>query len=272
MIDIENLARPDVLAMPTYEDLVTENTELLKQLIPDYQPLESDPYMLLVESFSYRELYLRAEFNNRLSGLLLLYAQGNNLDTVAASYYGLNRLAGETDKAFRTRILVSLDGYSTAGSIESYQFHTRSVSAMIDDVLVFSPEKGTVNVVIASFNNDITPELITAVEEKLNSKKVRPITDLVQVNVATEKPVEVNANVVIFNIDDQDSIKQKIIENFSGQLNIGEDLTYSQMIRNCHVNGVYKVTLTNHDTDIDCAETHIIKIVGIHLTFSKFES
>lgn len=271
MIDIANLEKPDVLHMPSYESLVTENTALLKELIPNYQPLESDPYMLLVEAFSYRELHLRAEFNNRLASLLLVYATGNTLDAIAMSYYGVERLENEGDEAFKLRISGSLDSYSTAGSEESYEFHARSVSSIIDDVLVFSPEKGVVKVVLASFKNEITPELIATVEEKLNAKKVRPITDQVLVNIATEKQIIIETNMMIFNIDDQDKIKAKVIKNFSGQLNIGEDLTYSQMIKNCHVEGVYKVTLTSHDSDVICADTEIIKVSAINLTFSKFE-
>ena len=272
MIDIANIERPDILDMPTYEALVTENTELLKQLVPDYQPLESDPYQLLIEAFSYRELHLRTQFNNRLTRLLLVYASGNDLDVIAASYYGLERLKDEEDKPFKLRILGSLDGYSTAGSIESYEFHASSVSAVIEDVLVFSPEKGVVKIVLASFNDEITPALIAQVEEKVNATKVRPVTDEVLVEIAAEKVVIIDADIVTFNIDDEADIRSTVIDNFSSQLSIGEDLTYSQMIKNCHTEGVYKVTLTNHGADIICNETQIIKISEINLTFSKFEA
>jgi len=273
MININNIAPADVLQIPDYQTLVDENVAILQQLIPDYQPLESDDHMLLIEAFSYRELHLRQLFNNKLKRLLLLYATGNDLD-LAAVPYGVERLDNETDDEFRNRVLKSLDGHSTAGSQESYEFHAYSVSSDIDDVNAFSPEKGKVTVALASFEDEsdleiITPELITQVDTALNETKVRPITDEVTVVKATINGVAIVAQIFIFNMDDEAAITEKIINNFATKLKIGQVLTYSQLIRYLHVDGVFKVNLISHDADIACGDDEILKINNIDLTFES---
>ena len=275
MNDFNNMITPDVLQMPNYQTLVDENLAILQQLITDYQPLESDHYMLLIEAFAYRELHLRQLFNNRLKSLLLPYATGNDLDLVA-TFYGVERLTDETDSELRARTLKSLDGHSTAGSAESYEFHAYSVSSDIDDVKAFSPAAGKVTVVLASFQDEsegdiITPELITLVDTALNATKVRPITDDVTVVKATTNNIAIVAEIILFNIDDEAAITDKIIDHFATTLKIGQTLTHSQLIRFLHVDGVYKVNLTSHNADIACGDDEILKISSVNLTFTSAE-
>lgn len=272
-----NLPTPDVLEMPSYQVVLQENMALLQSVLPHYQPLASDDFSLVLEAFAYRELHLRQAFNNRLRASMLLYAQGNDLD-VEAVRYGVQRLDAEADAPFRTRIFSSLHGHSTAGSHESYQYHAKSVSSLIDDVHTFSPQKGKVTVVIASFTPDsvdddgeLIPVINTDVQRQvttaLNHDKVRPITDEVSVVIASNKEVVIEAKLQVFNADQQQSISQHIHNNFNFQLAIGHDLTFSQMIRYLHVDGVYKVELLNHNQDIACLDHEIIRITELRLAF-----
>jgi len=267
---------PNVLHRPTYQTLVDENVAILQQLLPDYQPLESDNYMLLIEAFAYRELHLRQLFNNRLKSLLLPYALKSDLDLVA-TFYGVKRLANESDDQLRERTSKSLHGYSTAGSKESYEFHAYSVNDVISDVNVFSPEKGKVTIVLASFKEAydgelINSELISAVSTALNNTKVRPITDEVTVVKAQVKAITINANIVIFNQSQQAAINDRITDNLSTQLTIGQKVTYSQLIRHCHIEGVYKVDISNINDDIACANNEIVKFNTINLAFSLYQN
>ena len=267
--------KPDVLHLPDYQSLVAEHLEILQKILPDYRPLESDHYMPLIEAFAYRELHLHQLFNKRLQSLLLPYAMGNDLDLLAI-FYGVKRLMGEDDEALRARTLKSLDGHSTAGSKESYEFHAYSVSSNIDDVNAFSPEKGKVTIALASFKDEakqeiITDALIKLVDTALNESKTRPITDQVTVVKATPKEIVIIADIVIFNKDDETVIHDKILGNFTTKLKIAQTLTYSQLIRHLHVDGVFKVNLYSHHSDIACANDEILKIKNLHLKFGLAE-
>ncbi len=260
MINTANLPEPNMLKMPTYEQVLAENVTLFTSLVPDYEPLDSDPYQLMLQAFAYRELYLCQAFNNKFKSQLLLHSKGSDLDLLAADEYQLARLDGEEDEAFRERILRSLDGYSTAGSIESYEYHAYSVSSDITDVKAYSPTKGVVHVVIASSTIDIDDELKAKVEERLNQDKVRPLTDTVNVVIAEVLTPEIVATVELHNMDEVEAVTQRIQDNFKNiELTISDDLPRSKRIASLHVNGVYKVTLKN-DVDIECGLEQIIRI------------
>ncbi len=275
MTDLNSQVLPDALQIPSYQTLVDENVAILQLFIPDYEALESDNYMLLIEAFAYRELHLRQLFNNKLLATFPQFANGSDLDACAVRY-DVERLSGEGDDEFRVRILKSLDGHSTAGSLESYEFHAYSVSSVIDDVNAFSPEKGKVTVALASFEDEseieiITPALITQVDTALNETKVRPLTDDVTVIKALGKTQDIVAQIFVFDTDNEEEIREIITINFATQLKIGQTLTYSQLICFLHVAGVYKINLISHNADISCCDDEVIKISTIDLTFYSFD-
>jgi len=269
MLDASKFADADVLAMPTFEDVLAENIAIVKQLIPDYEPLESDPYMLLTEVHSYRELHLHKAFNNKLKSLLLHFAKGTDLDLVAGDRYHVERLDNEQDTPFLERVLASLDGYSTAGSLESYEYHARSVSAIIDDAKAVSPEKGVIDVYIASFNNDISDELVAQVDTAVSAKKVRPITDEVYVKIATPKLVTIDATIELYDINNQSVVQGQIDTNFVGAFNIHQALPFSDVMTKLKTTGVYDALPTSPTETIRCATGERIVIDAFNLTFTQ---
>jgi len=46
----------------TYDEILEQNLDIVKSLLPDYKPAEGDNVMLVLRAFSYRELQLRAFF------------------------------------------------------------------------------------------------------------------------------------------------------------------------------------------------------------------
>lgn len=93
--------------MPTFEQALTTNLELLKTLDLTYIPIEGDERLLLLEAFNYREVDKYHKFVAQLKSLLLLYAKSDALDIVAVDY-GVSRLSGESDEAFRQRVADSV--------------------------------------------------------------------------------------------------------------------------------------------------------------------
>ena len=269
MLNAANYASADVLTIPVFEDVVQENIALLQTILPDYEPLESDLYLPLIQSFSYREIHLHQLFNNKLKSLLLHFAKGNNLDLIANDRYHIERLDDEDDIAFLFRILASLDGYSTAGSLESYEFHARSVSAVIDDVKAVSPIKGVIDVFIASYDEEITDALVEKVTTAVNVKKVRPATDEVYVKVATVKPVVISGTVELFDINSEEAVKAAIAKNFDAYFKVRQALPYSDVITKLKVDGVYDVAPTSPTQNIYCADGERIVIDTSGLVFTQ---
>ena len=88
----------------------------------------------------------------------------------------------ESDDNFRERIHEAPESFSCAGSEGAYISQAKSVSALISDVAVDSETPGTVQVYVLLKNGELpTEEILNAVNEHLNSKTVRPLTDIVTV-------------------------------------------------------------------------------------------
>jgi len=88
------LTLPDVVKTLSYDEILNENLEIVKSLLPDYKPAEGDDVMLVLRAFSYRELQLRGLFNILAKGFFLSTASVNDLDNLAETLYGLYRLSG----------------------------------------------------------------------------------------------------------------------------------------------------------------------------------
>ncbi len=100
----------------------------------------------------------------------------------------------ETDDNFRERIRLAPESFSCAGSKGSYIFHAKSVSQLISDVAVDSDTPGNVQVYILLKDGQIPgEEILSAVNEHLNAKTVRPLTD--NVTVLPAQVVEYDLNV-----------------------------------------------------------------------------
>lgn len=87
----------------------------------------------------------------------------------------------ESDDSLRDRIHESAESFSCAGPEGAYQFHAKSVNASITDVAVHSPVPGEVNVYVLTKEGLPSQEILEAVDEHLNAKTIRPLTDLVRV-------------------------------------------------------------------------------------------
>lgn len=92
----------------------------------------------------------------------------------------------ETDDSLRERIHEAPEAFSCAGSEGAYIFHTKSVSALISDVAVDSETPGTVQIYPLLEGGQLpTQEILDAIDEYLNAKTVRPLTDQLTVRVPT---------------------------------------------------------------------------------------
>ncbi len=254
-----NLPTPTAIETLSYESILEENISYLKELLPKWEPVESDTYMLLLESLSYKELHNRTQDNLKIQKMLPHLSSGADLDNFIFGFYGgVKRVEDESDEEFMDRALLSVNRFSTAGSVESYEYHTYRASAKVDDVKVVSPSAGEVVVYIASMQ-DIDESVAQTVFNGLDDEKVRPLTDKLSVELADIKAVSINATLSLFDMAQQEMIDESIKQNFKQFFKIGEDVTYSQTISKLHLNGVYEV-VTDISEDIVVDDLEVLKI------------
>ena len=102
--------------------------------------------------------------------------------------------AGEEDDAsYYERMRESMESFSTAGPINGYIYHTKTVSTAIADVAATSPEAGVVDIrVLLQDGEQPTQAVLEEIEAALNASDVRPLTDIVTVSMPEEDPFEID--------------------------------------------------------------------------------
>jgi len=98
---------PKVVQELSYEAILQEHKEIVKQLLPNWKPAEGDTAMLVLRAMAYRELHLRAYFNTLARAFFLSTATGSDLDALAETLYGLYRLKGAKPRAMAKFSLVA---------------------------------------------------------------------------------------------------------------------------------------------------------------------
>ncbi len=117
----------------------------------------------------------------------------------------------EDDASFYSRMRESEESYTTAGAKNSYSYHARSVSALVSDVSVESPEPGKVDVKIM-LQDGVLPdeEMISKVQEYLNADDIRPLTDYVVVSAPATVTFDID---VIYYISSMQEISAEKIRD-----------------------------------------------------------
>ncbi len=108
MIDLKErialLPAPTILQETAIEKIIEENVALTKDLMEqkgiNWEPCESDPNMMQIEAFSYKELALRKRINKLIRAMLPHLSSGDDLDNfIFAFYAGEQRHLGEEPTA-----------------------------------------------------------------------------------------------------------------------------------------------------------------------------
>lgn len=271
-IDLSRLPSPTVIEALDFEALLAARKADLLALYPATQQaelatrlaLESEPLTKLLQESAYRELILRQRINDAARGVMLAYAQGADLDQLGANYnvYRLTIDAGdssavpprapvlESDTDFRRRIQLSPEGYTTAGSEQSYVFHGLSADADVADISAISPQPGAVTVYVLARSGDgsASEALLGAVTAALNQEQVRPMTDQVSVQSASIVSYTIEAELVMLPGPDSAVVRaaaQAAAEAYAAaQHAMRRDVTLSGLYAALHQPGVQRVELS----------------------------
>ncbi len=113
-----------------------------------------------------------------------------------ASVSNLTTTAGgadtEDDDSYRERIRMAPESFSTAGPEQGYIYWAKTASAAIVDVAAVSEAPGEVTITpLLEGGTMPTQPVLDAVAEKVNSRRIRPLTDLVTVQAPEAIPYEI---------------------------------------------------------------------------------
>jgi phage-related baseplate assembly protein len=288
-IDLSLLPVPAIVEPLDFETVLADLKADLAIRAPDLAPvlaLESEPVVKLLETVAYREIILRARVNDAARAVLLPTATGADLDNLAA-FYGVARLEVtpanplaipptpaemETDTALRRRVQLALEGFSTAGPIGAYLFHTLTADGRVKDAAVASPVPGEVRVTVLSTETNGTPTapVLAAVTAALNAEDVRPLCDLVTVQAATIVNYAVTASLTFFDGPDTGVVlaaaQAAVAQLVADAHRVGRAVRRSALFAALHQPGVDAVTLTAPAADVLPTSTEAPWCTAINVT------
>ncbi|EEW8735257.1 baseplate assembly protein [Escherichia coli] len=283
IVDLSQLAAPDVVEELDYETILTERKATLVSLYPEEQQdavartltFESEPIVKLLQENAYREVIWRQRVNESARAVMLAYAAGHDLDNLGANY-NVERLVitpadettlpptpavMESDTDYRLRIQQAFEGMSVAGSTGAYQFHGRSADGRVADISVISPEPACVTVSVLSRENNgaASGELLAVVRNALNDEDVRPVADRVTVQSAVIVDYTIDAALYLYPGPESEPVlsaaKAKLQTYINAQHRLGRDIRKSAIYAALHVEGVQRVELVAPVADIVLNET-----------------
>lgn len=292
-IDLTQLPAPSVVDALDFETIFGQMLNDLIARETSFSALvESDPAYKILEVAAYRELLIRQRVNDSAKAIMLAYAVGADLDQLGANFNVSRQLITpadntvnppvaavyESDERFRRRIQMAFEGYSTAGPIGAYEFHTLSASPAVKDVNVSSPAPGDVLVTILSSAGNGTPDaaLLAAVEAALNDESVRPLTDHVVVQGPSALPgYAVDATLKLYAGPDAETVRLAAVSAVSAYVTehhqLGHDITLSGLYAALHRPGVQKVILNSPAADIVVAATEAAYCTGITIGYGGID-
>ena len=265
-IDLSQLPVPNVVEAIDFEAILSELLADLMDRYPGFDvPAESDPIYKVLEVAAYREMLVRQRVNEAARAVMLAYAAKEDLDNLGA-LFNVPRLqispgdptaiplippVYETDADFRRRILLSLQGLSTAGPEGAYIYHALSATGKVLDASATSPSPGEVVVTVLAREGDgaANSELLTTVDNAVSAEDVRPLTDFVVVQSAEILSYAIAATLYFYPGPDSQVVlaeAREMAQRYANeQHRLGKDITLSGLYAALHRPGVQRVEMTS---------------------------
>lgn len=274
-INLESYPSPDVIETIAFEQILADMQNELVRLFPAIGPtlaLESALVNKLMQVASFREALFRARVNDAARANLLAFANGSDLDHLAA-FYDVVRLQGEDDEALRSRTVLAIQARSPAGGANWYKAAARRADVRIRDVAVYREDFWPIiHVAVLSRDNDGIPDdaMLDAVRAIVTSDDVRPLNDTVVVEAAVQTRTNVEANVWLLPsapIADMTPLQEALRKAWTTETGIGFDLVPSWIEARLHVSGVQRVEMLSPTAPLIAAPGTAIAIGDIKLNY-----
>lgn len=281
VIDLSQLPAPRVVESLDFESVLQQRTEQFLSLLPDdlreqikaTLELESEPLAIALQESAYRELALRHRINEAARSVMLAYAEGADLDHLAA-HLGVGRLVVapadpstrpptpavyESDADLRRRAQLAIEATTVAGSRQAYVFHTLGAHPAVADAYI-DPDAaaGEVRVVVLSRNGDgsADDDIIQSVFAALSAEDVRPLNDTVIVESASIVSFEISATLHIGEGPSASEVvavaEAKLSSYLREMRGIGRSIPLSGIYAALHQPGVIRVDIHEPAADVRC--------------------
>lgn len=271
-IDLSRLPAPNVVEPLDYESILAERKAEMVSAFPAEQQetiaarlaLESDPLAKLLQENAYRELIWRQRVNEAALATLLAFAEGEDLEQVAARF-NIERLViipadntavppvaavMEGDDSLRERAQMAMEGLSVAGPRNAYIFHARSADGRVADAWADSPNpaEAVVTVQSALGTGVASAELLAIVTAYLSDEDRRPLADRLTVQSATVLAYQVEAVLHLSTVGPEAepiraAAEARLATLVTQRRRLGMEVNRSALDAALHIEGVKRVDL-----------------------------
>ncbi|WP_455481292.1 baseplate J/gp47 family protein [Bartonella sp. B12(2025)] len=267
----QTFAKPEIISELSFEEIRAESLAHLKELLPEYTFLESDPALKVIEAFSYRELLLRQRINEAARNNILDFATGTSLDALG-DWHGVQRMEDESDDKYRERIRLHVRSGKGSGTEPYYKFVALSADSRVKDAIVYRTGKDpTIHVAIFSNNEETaSQELIKKVSEALHKKNVIMTNDTIVVHAAVAKTVDLEADIWLLQETALTILAQmeaNLRAAWRQEQTLGRELSLSWWVSKLMIPGVQKIIALEPTKDIAVSDKEVLSLGKITLNF-----
>lgn len=218
--------------------------------------------------------YLPDQIQTIVSPMAYLESATNTTETIGGA-------DAESDAELAERIRTAPNTFSVAGPEKAYIAHTKSVSSAIIDVSATSPEPGIVEIYPLLEGGEMPSEtILQQIDEYLNAKDRRPLTDFVQVKAPSVKEYSINLDYWIFEEDANkaETIKKAVeqaVEEYRlwQQTKIGRDILPAKLIQKVMMAGAARIdnaTMSPSDF-VQVGDFEVAQCTGVTLTYKGYK-
>lgn len=234
-IDLTRLPAPKVIEELDFETIFERKKTALLELVPSSVretiaatlSLESEPLTIDLQQQAYQEMILRQRINQAAASTLLAFAQGSDLDHLAAAK-GITRkivrqsdptalppveALYETDDDLRRRVQLYPEKLAAAGPRAAYEAHALDAHPKIIDARAVREVAGTVCVFIKAADGVPSEEILQAAQDYLSAETRRPLCDTVKVKAGHPKAVRIAARIKYESGPDLTLVKNKQLDD-----------------------------------------------------------
>lgn len=193
--DLTQLPPPEVVENLDFETILQVHRADLLARYPEAAAvidLESEPLNKLLQAHAYRELLYRQRVNEAARAHLLAFATGADLDHKAA-FYGLTRLAGESDERLRARVQLRIKSLAGNGTREAYELTAMTASQNVRDARATQPFPGRVHLLLWCHDAAQAEATLATVVAAINADDGRPLGVPVTVALARARAINITA-------------------------------------------------------------------------------
>ena len=193
--DLTQLPPPEVVETLDFETILQVHRADLLARYPEAAAvidLESEPLNKLLQAHAYRELLYRQRVNEAARAHLLAFATGADLDHKAA-FYGLTRLAGESDERLRARVQLRIKSLAGNGTREAYELTAMTASQNVRDARATQPFPGRVHLLLWCHDAAQAEATLATVLAAINADDGRPLGVPVTVALARARALNITA-------------------------------------------------------------------------------